>query len=81
MNIVLNIAIVFTIQCLRCVFVIVFLDLNRSVEQKVACVLIQRMTKCYPTKSVATFVGLRFINIFVGLSTVKLWKPKVYVIR
>ena len=48
-------------------FLILFLDRNRSVEQKVACVLIQRMPKCYSMKSILILNVLHFVNIFVCL--------------
>ncbi len=42
-------------------------DRNRSVEQKVACVLIQRMSKCYSMKSILFLKALQFVNILVWL--------------
>jgi len=38
-------------------------DRNRSVEQKVTCVLIQRMSKCYSMKSILFLKALQFVNI------------------
>lgn len=43
---------------------ILIADLNRSVEQKVACVLIRRMSKCYPMKSILSLNVLHSVNKF-----------------
>ena len=48
-------------------FTIVNLDRTWSIEQKVACVLIQRMSKCYPMKSILFLKVLQFVNILVWL--------------
>ena len=49
-------------------FLILFLDRNRSVEQKVACVLIQRMFKSYSRKSAINVRVLQMVNIIAGLA-------------
>lgn len=45
-------------------FTIVNLDRTWSIEQKVACVLIQRMSKCYSVKSILFLNILHFINMW-----------------
>ena len=52
---------------------ILYIDRIRSIEQKVACVLIQRMSKCYPMKSILFLNVLHFINIWEGLLYNRQW--------
>ncbi len=52
-----------------------FFDRNRSIEQKVACVLIQRMTKCYSMKSRLILSTLQIFNALVTLLNTLLVNP------